>query len=79
MAEAHHKSINKKCTLRHDNYVCRFRAKDGHYVPLKTAAVVFRNPWTKDVDYIITRSVIVRLVILLHSNVYLGLNIPANI
>ena len=68
VAEAHHKAINNKCISRHDHYICRFRAKAGHYVPVKTTAVVFRNPWTKDVDYIITRSVVVRLGTLLHTN-----------
>lgn len=37
----------------------RFRAKAGHYVPLRTKTITFRNPWSKEVDYIITKNVVI--------------------
>ena len=63
LAEAHYNDLNNM-SLPRSEIICRIRAKDGHYVRVKTISVVFRNPWTKDVDYVATRSVVIRLVII---------------
>ncbi|RXG73214.1 Aryl hydrocarbon receptor nuclear translocator-like protein 1 [Armadillidium vulgare] len=34
--------------------VYRFRTKDGSFLNLKSSWKIFRNPWTKDVEYIIS-------------------------
>ncbi|XP_028410585.1 protein cycle-like [Dendronephthya gigantea] len=57
VAEAHHKAFTDKGTTRL-KIINRFRAKAGHYVPVKTTSVVFRNPYSKEVDFVATRNVI---------------------
>ena len=34
----------------------RFRAKDGSFVKLESKWKQFRNPWTKDIEYLISKS-----------------------
>lgn len=62
VAEAHHKALNNKSRSRQE-VIYRFRAKAGHYVPLKTTSVVFRNPWSKEIDHIVSRNVVIRFVV----------------
>ena len=61
VAEAHYKDLNNK-SRSPPEIIYRFRAKAGHYVPLKSTSFAFRNPWSKEVDYVVTRSVVIRLV-----------------
>ncbi|CAB4020671.1 Aryl hydrocarbon receptor nuclear translocator 1 [Paramuricea clavata] len=58
LAEAHYKDLNNKSRSTPE-IIYRFRAKAGHYVPLKSTSVTFRNPWSKEVDYVVTRSVVI--------------------
>ncbi|KAB7505923.1 Aryl hydrocarbon receptor nuclear translocator-like protein 1, partial [Armadillidium nasatum] len=39
--------------------VYRFRTKDGSFLNLKSSWKIFRNPWTKDVEYIISSNCLV--------------------
>jgi aryl hydrocarbon receptor nuclear translocator-like protein 1 len=59
VAEAHYKVLNNKCSSRPE-VLYRFRTKAGHYIPLKTKSVVLRNPWSKEVDYLVTKNVVIR-------------------
>ena len=36
----------------------RFRAKNGEFVQLKSTMFCFRNPWTKDVEYIVSNNTV---------------------
>ena len=33
--------------------VYRFRAKAGHYIPIQTKTSSFRNPWTKELEFLL--------------------------
>ncbi|XP_072034661.1 basic helix-loop-helix ARNT-like protein 1 isoform X2 [Amphiura filiformis] len=37
----------------------RFRAKNGEFVELKSTMFCFRNPWTKDVEYIVSNNTVI--------------------
>ncbi|KAJ7323770.1 hypothetical protein OS493_030558 [Desmophyllum pertusum] len=39
--------------------VYRFRCKGGHYVPLRTKSTVFRNPWSKELEFIVCVNTVV--------------------
>ena len=39
--------------------VYRFRCKGGHLVPLKTKSTVFRNPWSKELEFIVCVNTVV--------------------
>eukprot|EP00058_Branchiostoma_floridae_P023124 XP_002608614.1 hypothetical protein BRAFLDRAFT_96140 [Branchiostoma floridae] len=39
--------------------VYRFRVKDGRFISLRTKCFSFRNPWTKEVEYIVNTNTVV--------------------
>ncbi|XP_028410576.1 protein cycle-like isoform X2 [Dendronephthya gigantea] len=59
VAGSHQKALTTKGVTRPE-MIYRFRAKAGHYVPVKTTSVVFRNPYSKEIDYIATRNVVMK-------------------
>ena len=61
VVEAHHKAFTNT-SFNQPELIYRFRAKAGHYIRLKTTSVMFRNPYSKKVDYVVTRNVVLRLV-----------------
>ena len=39
--------------------VYRFRCKAGHYLPLRTCSNVFRNPWSKELEFLVCVNTVV--------------------
>ena len=39
--------------------VYRFKAKNGYFMPVRSTSFSFRNPWTKDVEYIVSTNTFV--------------------
>lgn len=37
----------------------RFRCKGGHFVPLRTKSTAFRNPWSKELEFIVCNNMVV--------------------
>ncbi|KAL5006599.1 hypothetical protein ScPMuIL_015405 [Solemya velum] len=64
MANIHRDVLNKKEKIQTGIY--RFRIKDGSFLQLQSQCFSFINPWSKDVEYILSRNDI----ILLLSNVF---------
>ncbi|XP_022088347.1 aryl hydrocarbon receptor nuclear translocator-like protein 1 isoform X2 [Acanthaster planci] len=58
MAESHKAVLVAKEKILTNIY--RLRAKNGIFVPLQTRMFCFRNPWTKDVEYIVCTNTVVR-------------------
>ena len=47
--------------------VYRFRSKNGSYVHLRSEMLSFINPWTKEIEYIVSTNTLVRYVYSLFS------------
>lgn len=60
LAEAHKAALqsNEKITTS----IYRFRTKDNNNVRLQSDWKAFKNPWTKDVEYIIAKNSVILLV-----------------
>ncbi|XP_038047672.1 protein cycle-like [Patiria miniata] len=58
MAESHKAVLLAKEKILTNVY--RLRAKNGVFVQLQTRMFCFRNPWTKDVEYIVCTNTVVR-------------------
>ncbi|XP_052799509.1 protein cycle-like isoform X2 [Mya arenaria] len=52
MAEVHRKVLNSKEKVLSGVY--RFKAKNGSFLPIRSTSFSFRNPWTKEVEYIVS-------------------------
>lgn len=37
----------------------RFRCKGGHFVPLRTKSTAFRNPWSKELEFIVCNNMVI--------------------
>lgn len=57
MAENHYAVLLKKDKI--ETKVYRFRAKNGSFLKLKSKLFCFRNPWTKEVEYIVSTNTLV--------------------
>lgn len=57
MAENHYEVLLKKEKIETNVY--RFRAKNGLFLKLKSKLFCFRNPWTKEVEYIVSTNTVV--------------------
>ncbi|KAL4225581.1 hypothetical protein ACF0H5_016269 [Mactra antiquata] len=57
MAEIHRKVLNTKEKVQTGVY--RFKAKNGSFLPVRSTSFSFRNPWTKDVEYIVSTNSVV--------------------
>lgn len=57
LAEAHKATLqtNEKVTT----CIYRFRTKDNSIVRLQSDWKSFRNPWTKDVEYIVAKNTVI--------------------
>ncbi|XP_063920623.1 protein cycle [Zophobas morio] len=64
----HHDDITSiaechKCALQNTDYtttkIYRFRTKDGGFVKLQTEWKSFKNPWTKDIEYLIAKNTLI--------------------
>jgi len=49
IAVSHRRSLQGESNFT-DAY--RFRCKGGHFVPLRTKSTVFRNPWSKELEFL---------------------------
>lgn len=58
MAESHKMALTTKDTVSIQVY--RFRSRDSSYIPLQSTWKAFRNPWTKDIEYIVSKNVLAR-------------------
>lgn len=56
IAVSHRRSLQGE-TVMTDVY--RFRCKGGHLVPLRTKSTVFRNPWSKELEFIVCVNTVV--------------------
>ncbi|XP_054274437.1 protein cycle isoform X2 [Macrosteles quadrilineatus] len=54
LAESHKTALHNQETVRTQIY--RFRSKEGSFVRLQSEWKAFRNPWTKDVEYLIAKN-----------------------
>lgn len=50
LAVSHRRTLQGE-TVTTDAY--RFRCKGGHFVPLRTKSTVFRNPWSKELEFLV--------------------------
>ncbi|KAG8224686.1 hypothetical protein J437_LFUL003801 [Ladona fulva] len=57
LAEAHKSALTSACGVTTQVY--RFRTKDGSYVPLQSEWRSFRNPWTKEVEYLVAKNTVI--------------------
>ncbi|KAK3101699.1 hypothetical protein FSP39_005636 [Pinctada imbricata] len=57
MAEIHRKVLRTKEKLKTNVY--RFKSKDGSFMHLRSVCFSFKNPWTKDVEYVVSRNTVV--------------------
>ncbi|XP_077301780.1 basic helix-loop-helix ARNT-like protein cyc isoform X2 [Arctopsyche grandis] len=58
LAEIHKLSLLNSNTVKTPAY--RLRTKDGSFVNLQSEWKSFRNPWTKDVEYLIAKNSVIR-------------------
>nr|ANW48377.1 bmal1 [Euphausia superba] len=54
LAETHRETLKTANSI--DTLVFRFRTKDGSFVRLQSTWRTFKNPWTKDIEYIIAKN-----------------------
>ncbi|KAJ8299211.1 hypothetical protein KUTeg_023271 [Tegillarca granosa] len=57
MAEVHRKVLKTKEKFKTNVY--RFKSKDGSFLHLRSVCFSFRNPWTKEVEYIVSKNTVV--------------------
>ncbi|XP_066276444.1 basic helix-loop-helix ARNT-like protein 1 isoform X2 [Branchiostoma lanceolatum] len=57
LAESHKAVLTTKDKIL--TCVYRFRVKDGRFIGLRTKCFSFRNPWTKEVEYIVNTNTVV--------------------
>ncbi|XP_071830854.1 protein cycle-like [Apostichopus japonicus] len=57
MAENHYAVLLKKEKV--ETKVYRFRAKNGSFLKFKSKLFCFRNPWTKEVEYIVSTNTLI--------------------
>ena len=48
--------VNNSCYHQVQSPFFRFRAKDGKFVKLESKWKQFRNPWTKEIEYLICKN-----------------------
>ncbi|CAL8082352.1 unnamed protein product [Orchesella dallaii] len=58
IAESHKAALTTKDTVSMQLY--RFRSRDSTYIHLQSTWKAFRNPWTKDIEYIVAKNVLAR-------------------
>ncbi|XP_070185012.1 basic helix-loop-helix ARNT-like protein 1, partial [Littorina saxatilis] len=58
MGQIHRKVLSTKEKVETDVY--RFKLKDGKFLHLKSTCFGFRNPWTKEVEYIVSTNSVVQ-------------------
>ena len=56
IAVSHRQSLQGE-TVTTDVY--RFRCKAGHWIPLRTKSSVFRNPWSKELEFLVCINTVV--------------------
>ncbi|CAL4059447.1 unnamed protein product, partial [Meganyctiphanes norvegica] len=54
LAETHRETLKSSNSI--DTLVFRFRTKEGSFVRLQSTWRTFKNPWTKDIEYIISKN-----------------------
>ncbi|XP_012941991.1 aryl hydrocarbon receptor nuclear translocator-like protein 1 [Aplysia californica] len=59
MGQVHRKVLSSKEKLETDVY--RFKLKNGRFIHLKSRCFGFRNPWTKEVEYVVSTNTVVQL------------------
>ncbi|KAK7491483.1 hypothetical protein BaRGS_00017312, partial [Batillaria attramentaria] len=59
MGAVHRKVLSSKEKVETDVY--RFKLKDGKFLHLKSTCFGFRNPWTKEVEYIVSTNSVVQV------------------
>lgn len=57
LAESHKTAL--QTTEKITTSIYRFRTKDNEYIRLQTAWKSFKNPWTKDVEYLIAKNSVI--------------------
>lgn len=57
LAEAHKAALQNSEKITTNIY--RFRTKDNDFVRLKSEWKSFRNPWTKEVEYLIAKNSVI--------------------
>lgn len=57
MAEIHRKVLDSKEKVQTGVY--RFKSKKGSFLPVRSTCFTFRNPWTKEVEYIVSTNSVV--------------------
>ncbi|OWF54991.1 Aryl hydrocarbon receptor nuclear translocator-like protein 1 [Mizuhopecten yessoensis] len=57
MAETHRKVLKSKEKV--ETCVYRFKIKDGSFIHLRSRIFSFQNPWTKEVEYIVSTNTII--------------------
>lgn len=58
IAESHKATLTSTESVSVQVY--RFRSRDSIYIPLQSTWKAFRNPWTKDIEYIVARNMLAR-------------------
>jgi len=58
IAESHKAALTTKETVIMQVY--RFRSRDSTYIYLQSTWKAFRNPWTKDIEYIVAKNILAR-------------------
>ncbi|CAE1306181.1 ARNTL [Acanthosepion pharaonis] len=66
MAEIHRKVLQTKDKI--ETHIFQFKAKDGTFLHLWSKCFSFRNPWTKEVEYIVTTNTVVPMPKVTSSN-----------
>ncbi|XP_014775904.1 protein cycle isoform X2 [Octopus bimaculoides] len=66
MADIHRKVLQTKDKL--ETHIFQFKAKDGTFLHLWSKCFSFRNPWTKEVEYIVTTNTVVPMPKVTSSN-----------
>ncbi|BFZ04276.1 hypothetical protein BsWGS_07315 [Bradybaena similaris] len=59
LGQVHRKVLSSKEKIETDVY--RFKVKNGTFLRLKSRCFGFRNPWTKEVEYIVSTNTVVQM------------------
>ncbi|CAG5123680.1 unnamed protein product, partial [Candidula unifasciata] len=59
LGQVHRKVLSSKEKIETDVY--RFKVKNGTFLHLKSRCFGFRNPWTKEVEYIVSTNTVVQM------------------
>ncbi|KAL9955952.1 hypothetical protein ACROYT_G037359 [Oculina patagonica] len=57
IAVAHRQTLKGETVTSDPPY--RFRCKAGHWIPLRTKSTVFRNPWSKELEFLVCINTVV--------------------